>query len=83
MEYMEQKMQEFMEAGMLEFESLMSEFNPPSDWENPEWGVVSKVHNWRNYVSDGLQKEWVHLTGRQKIVVSSCLDNIADREDWD
>lgn len=76
-------MQRVMEAGEQEYNDLMEEFSPPSDWDNPQWDVEDKVHNWRNYASEGLQREWQGFTGRQKIIISSNLDYIAATEHWD
>lgn len=83
MEYMESKMQDFIEAGQLELDQLLEEFNPPSDWDNPKWYEYEKVHCWRNYISDAMIKEWPNLTGRQKIKLSKCFEDIANQETWE
>ena len=62
---------------------LVEEFNPPSDWRYPKWTEENKVHNWRNYVSPALQKEWRYFTENQMILLSSSFDAVADREEWD
>lgn len=82
MEYMESKMQDLMEASEHEHNELMEEFRPPDDWDRPEWEKADKVHNWRNYVSEGLQREWGSFTGRQKIMLSSAFDEMAASEHW-
>lgn len=83
MEYMEQQMQRLMEAGEHEYNELMDEFNPPSDWDSPNWDIEDRVHNWRNYANEGLKREWKSFTGRQKIMISSALDSVASTEHWD
>jgi hypothetical protein len=79
---MEQQMQHQMEAAEHEYNALMEEFNPPRDWESPKWDEYEKVHGWRNYVSEALQTEWPGFTGRQKIMLSSAFEEIADGEHW-
>jgi hypothetical protein len=83
MGYMEQQMQQHMEAGEQEYNALMDEFNPPVDWESPKWEVYDKVHGWRNYVSEGLKAEWSNFSGRQRIMLASCFDEAAGKEHWD
>lgn len=83
MSYMESMMQQQIEAGEHEYNQLMDEFNPPSDWYNPEWEKYGRVHNWRNYANEGLKREWDNFTGRQKIIISSALEDIANNEEWD
>ena len=81
--YMEQKMQEQMEGAEHEYNRLMEEYEPPADWDRPQWQEASKVHNWRNYVHEELQSEWPSFTGRQKILLSSAFDGVASDEEWD
>lgn len=76
-------MQQVLEASEHEYNELMDEFSPPSDWDNPNWDIVDHVHNWRNYANEGLQREWQSFTGRQKIIISSSLDYVASNEHWD
>ena len=83
MGYMEQQMQQQMEAAEHDYHQLMEEFNPPLDWDNPLWDMAAKCHNWRNYVSDDLTEIWSTFTGRQQIILSSNFQEIADKEDWD
>lgn len=79
----EQQMQQIMEAGEHEMNALLDEYSPPHDWSSPEWGSQDKVHNWRNYANNGLKEEWFNLTGKQRIIISSLLDDIAGAEHWD
>lgn len=83
MSYMEQQMQQVMEASEHEYNELMEEFKPPHDWDRPEWEARQKVHNWRNYASEGIKREWQSFAGRQKIMIASLLDGLADKEHWD
>jgi hypothetical protein len=83
MEHMEQKIQDLTEGYEHEFNELCEENNPPSDWSNPKWEIEDRVHNWRNYASEAMIREWGDFTGRQKIIISGSLDRIADREEWD
>jgi len=82
-EYMDQQMQQLMESGEHEFNELMEKYAPPDDWDYPKWELVERVHNWRNYVSDGLREEWSGFTGRQKIILSSDFNEIASNESWE
>ena len=83
MEYMESKMQDYMEAGDHECNELLVSFGPPQDWLTPKWDELDKVHNWRNYASVGVQGEWPNLTGRMRIILSANFQEIADCEEWD
>ena len=83
MEYMESKMQDYIEAGQNEHDELTIEFNPPEDWCNPKWEEESRVHNWRNYANEGVIREWHNFSGRHKVMISSMLNEIAGDEHWD
>ena len=76
-------MQQQMEAGEQEYNNLVERLNPPGDWSNPDWGLKDKVHNWRNYASEDLQAEWLMMSGKQRMIVSACLNEIADNEIWE
>ena len=66
-----------------EREVLEDEYSPPDDWRNPKWNEVSRVHNWRNYANEGIIREWNGFSVRQKIMISSMLNDIAGKEHWD
>lgn len=83
MEYMESKMQQVFEASEHEYNELMDEFNPPDDWDNPKWDNYDKVCCWRNYANEGLKREWDQFTGRQKIMISAALQEVASNEHWE
>jgi hypothetical protein len=83
MEYIEQKMQQQMEAAEAEHDDLCERLAPPHDWQNPKWETENRVHNWRNYANEDLKEEWQSMSGRQRLIVAAALDEIADREEWD
>ena len=53
------------------------------DYHNPDWEAAGLVHDWRNYASDELRGKWGALSWHMRRVVAECLQEIADREDWD
>ena len=59
------------------------EDKPPHDWQYPEWENKSRVHNWRNYVSEELQAMWDTFTDVQKKALAISYDDIASQEDWE
>jgi hypothetical protein len=83
MEYMESRMQDQMEAGIAEHDDLCERLNPPEDWQQPNWELEDKVHNWRNYASKDLQHEWLNMSGKQRLIIAAALDDIASNEHWD
>ena len=83
MEYMESKMQDKMDSAMAEHDHLCEKLNPPSDWQNPDWTVESRVHNWRNYASEDLQQEWLNMSGRQRLIIAAMLEEMAGKEEWE
>ena len=68
---------------------MKEQLNIPHDWDSPDWnGFMSSnwvrhVHEWKSYASDEMMDLWDTFTEEQKKVVSSALQDIADREDWD
>ncbi len=57
--------------------------NVPEDWNNPDFENTEKVHDWKNYASDRLKAYWDVFTPAQKMMISECLQEIADSEHWD
>jgi len=57
--------------------------NVPTDWQSPKWVECDRVHNWRNYASEDLKLVWCSFTDEQKQIISECLQDCADREEWD
>lgn len=58
-------------------------FNPPKDFENPQWNKAEKVHDWKNYISEELQSIWDSFTVVQKSVIAKNAQEQASCEDWD
>ena len=83
MEYMESRMQDKMDSAMAEHDHLCEKLDPPGDWSNPDWSLVGTCNNWRNYASEGLQQEWLHMSGRQRLIIAAMLEEIADKEEWE
>ena len=82
MEHMESKMQDYMEAGINEYDKLCERLDPPMDWDKPKWEVKYKVHNWRNYVSEDLKINWTDLSGKIRLILAANFKDISDREEW-
>lgn len=57
--------------------------NLPPDWEDPQWHVRDKIHNWRNYASIDLIHEWESFTDYQKQIIASSLNDAACAEEWE
>jgi hypothetical protein len=53
------------------------------EYEFVDWGEGGKVHNWRNYISEGIRRIWhtFNLEQRLELVLSAKAQ--AAREDWD
>lgn len=64
-------------------DELEQRLHPPVDWENPNWDVGEKVHNWRNYVSNDAKQIWPDMRVRLRIVLAANFDYIAGQEEWD
>jgi hypothetical protein len=62
----------------------MSVFAPKeNDVINVAWDRAEKVHDWRNYVFEPLQKIWGTFTIEQRLVIADNAQEIADQEHWD
>lgn len=55
----------------------------PSDWMNPDWERASKVHDWKNYASSEMKEAWDSFHSYYQKLISQCLQEIADKEEWD
>ena len=82
MEYMESRMQDYMEAGINEHDELCERLNPPIDWNAPKWELSNEVNNWRNYVSDDLKINWSSFSGRNQLILAANFKEISSREKW-
>lgn len=58
--------------GKLEDESL-----------NPDWNAGGRVHNWRKYVSEEVQRLWNSFSHEQKSALYRQADEIASSEEWE
>jgi hypothetical protein len=50
---------------------------------NPEWEKATKVHDWRNYASEEIQRLWPTFNEEQKMAIVEMLDELAGQELWD
>lgn len=50
---------------------------------NTEFVPTSKVHDWRNYVSDYLIVNWQKLTHRERCIIYCYAKRQADNEEWE
>jgi ABC-type sulfate transport system substrate-binding protein len=50
---------------------------------NPRWGEDGHVHDWRDYISQDVQKMWNTFTDEQKFALVAQADWAAAREEWD
>lgn len=54
---------------------------------NPIWEehptIINHVHNWQNYVSDDMKKEWNNFTIYQRVILGMNAQHFADNEEWD
>lgn len=55
----------------------------PEDYLSPDWESKGKVHDWKNYASDGLIRIWGDFTLEQKLVIAQSLQKAADLEEWE
>ena len=54
-----------------------------NDWKNPDWNAKTRVHDWRNYISQALMDMWQDFTDKQKAAIAANAAEIADNEEWD
>lgn len=50
---------------------------------SPEWERATKVHDWRNYASEDIQRLWPTFNEEQKFAIVDMLDALAGQEYWD
>jgi len=55
----------------------------PEPWRDPQWDEDDLVHNWRNYILEGLRAIWDTFTDEQKRALYENANTIAGEEDWD
>lgn len=49
---------------------------------NPCWSDACRVHDWRNYIGDGLRAIWATFTHEQRLALRANADELASREEW-
>lgn len=62
---------------------MSTEEGPPNGWKYPDWDSGGKVHNWKNYVSQGSRDLWYTLSDECKLELAKSFQNIADNEEWE
>jgi len=55
----------------------------PEDYLEPDWSNIQKCHDWKTYATQDLRDHWLHMSEGSRMVVSECLQNIADAEEWE
>lgn len=51
--------------------------------DDPQFAQASRVHEWRNYVPDVVQKLWPQLSLETRIIMYMAAENAASNEEWD
>lgn len=51
--------------------------------KNPEFDMADKCHDWRNYVTEGVKKNWHGIGPFGQFAVIECCEAMADQEEWD
>lgn len=55
----------------------------PDGWREPDWNEGGKVHNWRTYIPEALQRRWLSLSEETRTVAAAMAQEQAGREEWD
>lgn len=53
------------------------------DVNNPQFDKATKVHDWRNHVDEIFKITWTELTQREKLIIASIAEGLADIEQWE
>jgi hypothetical protein len=53
------------------------------DYKAPQWKTASRVHDWKNYVSDPVKEIWSTFSDVQKELLAEGFQYTADMEDWE
>jgi len=59
------------------------DYDLPDDLDDPKWSAAGKVHDWRNHVSEGIQKIWPTFNLNQRIALYLAASERAGAEEWD
>ena len=63
---------------------MSTDNNTPYDWDDPNFDLSGiQVHEWKSYATESIIDLWDTFNNDQKKAVSSMLQDVADREDWD
>lgn len=54
----------------------------PKDWKHPEWKTAGRVHEWKNYVNETVQRMWNEFTDYQKQALAASANDSAEKEHW-
>ena len=57
--------------------------NVPHDALDPDFEDRSRVHDWKNYTTDRLEHYWDLFSPAQKSIIAECLQDMADKEEWE
>jgi hypothetical protein len=49
----------------------------------PEWDLVGRVHDWRNYIAKETQANWERIPLLGRILLVQMADRMAEGEHWD
>jgi hypothetical protein len=55
----------------------------PDSWHSPRWDNIGRVHDWRNYIPDGLAARWDELSVEGRMIAACMAQEQANREEWD
>jgi len=55
----------------------------PVDLLSPQWDIIRKVHDWRNYIPDKMKKVWDKLPFNVKLALCTVAEITASLEEWD
>lgn len=53
------------------------------DYLKPDWENTSRVHDWRNYITDQMKSQWDKFSSEQKRMIAEMADEAASGEQWD
>ena len=60
----------------------MTYYTPP-DYSSPEWSKRTRVHDWRNYISEEVREMWHTFTDEQKAALARQANIEASMENWE
>lgn len=66
-----------------EINAIRHKYDAPSDYSDPDWSNTSKVHDWKNYIIEELQNCWESFNPKQRLLIATNAQKIADNEEWE